>query len=333
MGFETKLEKNWLTKAKEIGATIVLPEAYFSERVVLAGIESAKQKIAKIIFLVDNDNALVNYDMEGVEDSKIVNIHTSDIRPMLVEALVTLRKDKGMTTELAEDTLNDSVYFGTMMVELGLADGLVAGAEIATAKTFKPAFQIIKSKDKSTKVSSFFVMIRDGEGDNDEVYVLSDCGVNIAPDANDVASFAIQSAETCEKLCGMEPKVALLCYSTKGSAEGDCALKMREATEILRNKNVCFDFDGEMQLDAAIVPEVAKLKCKDSKVGGKANVLIFTNLESGNIGYKLMQRFGGFKAIGPIAQGMRKPINDISRGANVEEIVEAIAITGIQSRF
>ena len=332
MGFETKLEQNWLAKAKEIGATIVLPEAYFSERVVLAGIESAKQGVANIIFLVDKDDALNSYDT-NIEGIKIVNIHESDIRPMLVEALVTLRQDKGMTPELAETTLNDSVYFGTMMVELGLADGLVAGAEIATAKTFKPAFQIIKSKDKSTKVSSFFVMIRKGEKDKEEVFVLSDCGVNIAPDANDVASFAIQSAETCEKLCNMEPKVALLSYSTKGSAEGDSALKMRSAYEILKEKNVGFAFDGEMQLDASIVPEVANLKCKGSPVGGQANVLIFPDLASGNIGYKLMQRFGGFKAVGPIAQGMRKPINDISRGANVEEIVEAIAITAIQSKF
>jgi len=237
-----------------------------------------------------------------------------------------------MTKELAEETLNDAVYFGTMMVELGLADGLVAGAEIATAKTFKPAFQIIKAKDKSTKVSSFFVMIRKND-DKEEVFVLSDCGVNIAPDANDLASFAIQSAETAGKLCGMDPKVAMLCYSTKGSAEGDCALKVREAVSILQGKNVDFDFDGEMQLDAAIVPEVAQLKCPNSNVAGKANVLIFPNLESGNIGYKLMQRFGGFKAVGPIAQGMRKPINDVSRGATVDEIVEAIAITAIQSRF
>ena len=333
MGFETKLEQNWLEKAKQIGATIVLPEAYFSERVVLAGIESDRKKVAKVIFLVDKDDALSGYDMEGVDGITIVNIHTADIRPMLVESLVTLRKDKGMTTSLAEETLNDSVYFGTMMVELGLADGLVAGAEIATAKTFKPAFQIIKSKDKSTKVSSFFVMIRKNDKDEEEVFVLSDCGVNIAPDASDVASFAIQSAETSRKLCNMEPKVALLCYSTKGSAEGDCALKMREATNILKDKNVDFAFDGELQLDAAIVPEVAQLKCKGSAVGGNANVLIFPNLESGNIGYKLMQRFGGFKAVGPIAQGMRKPINDISRGANVEEIVEAIAITAIQSKF
>ncbi len=332
MSFDTILEQDWLTKAKEIGATIVLPEAYFSERITLAGIECAKQKIAKVVLLTDDEAKLEKYDIDGIEDIKVVNILTSDLRPMLVEALVTLRKDKGMTAELAETTLNDSVYFGTMMVELGLADGLVAGAEIATAKTFKPAFQIIKSKDKSTKVSSFFVMIRKNEG-REEVFVLSDCGVNIAPDASDVASFAIQSAETMRKLCGMEPKVALLCYSSKGSAEGDCAIKVRDAVAMLQEKEVDFTFDGELQLDAAIVPEVARLKCPNSPVGGEANTLIFPNLESGNIGYKLMQRFGGFKAVGPIAQGMRKPINDVSRGATVDEIVEAIAITAIQSKF
>ena len=332
MSFNTTLERDWLKKAQEIGATIVLPEAYFSERITLAGIDSVKQNIANIVLLTDDEKKFEKYDMAGLDGLKVVNILTSDLRPMLVEALVTLRKDKGMTQDIAEETLNDAVYFGTMMVELGLADGLVAGAEIATAKTFKPAFQIIKAKDKSTKVSSFFVMIRNNDGE-EETFVLSDCGVNIAPDANDLASFAIQSAETTKKLCNMDPRVAMLCYSTKGSAEGDCALKVREAVKILEDKAVDFAFDGEMQLDAAIVPEVAKLKCPNSEVAGKANVLIFPNLESGNIGYKLMQRFGGFKAVGPIAQGMRKPINDVSRGATVDEIVEAIAITAIQSKF
>ncbi|MBQ4558021.1 MAG: phosphate acetyltransferase [Clostridia bacterium] len=331
MSFDTKIEKKWLNDAKSLYATIVLPEAYFSERITLAGIEAAKQNIAKVILLTDDDNAFEKYSIEESENLKVININTSDIRPMLQETLVTLRKDKGMTMELADQTLKDAVYFGTMMVELGLADGLVAGAEISTAKTFKPAFQIIKSKDKNTKVSSFFVMIKEVDGE-ESIYVLSDCGVNIAPDANDLAGFAMQSAETCRNLCYMDPKVAMLCYSTKGSAEGDCALKVREAVKILEDKNVDFDFDGEMQLDAAVVEEVAKLKCPNSKVGGKANVLIFPNLESGNIGYKLMQRFGGYKAIGPIAQGMRKPINDVSRGANVEEIVEAIALTVLQTK-
>lgn len=333
MSFDTELEKKWTDKAKKASATIVLPEAYFSPRVAKAGIEAAKSGIAKIILLTDREDALDEYNLDGVENISVVNIKTADIRPMLVDSLVTLRASKGMTKEIAEDTLNDSVYFGTMMVELGLADGLVAGAEIATAKTFKPAFQIIKSKDKETKVSSFFVMIKKMDDGSEKVYLLSDCGVNIAPDANDVASFAIQSAETLRTLCEMEPKVALLCYSTKGSAEGDCAIKMRTACQILKDKKVDFDFDGELQLDAAIVPEVANLKCKGSSVGGKANVFIFPNLESGNIGYKLMQRFGGFKAVGPIAQGMRKPINDVSRGATVDEIVEAIAITAIQAKF
>jgi len=331
MSFDTKIEKKWLNDAKSLYATIVLPEAYFSERITLAGIEAAKQNIAKVILLTDEDNAFEKYSIEESDNLKVININTSDIRPMLQETLVTLRKDKGMTMELADQTLKDAVYFGTMMVELGLADGLVAGAEISTAKTFKPAFQIIKSKDKNTKVSSFFVMIKEVDGE-ESIYVLSDCGVNIAPDANDLAGFAMQSAETCRNLCYMDPKVAMLCYSTKGSAEGDCALKVREAVKILEDKNVDFDFDGEMQLDAAVVEEVAKLKCPNSKVGGKANVLIFPNLESGNIGYKLMQRFGGYKAIGPIAQGMRKPINDVSRGANVEEIVEAIALTVLQTK-
>jgi len=222
------------------------------------------------------------------------------------------------------------VYFGTMMVDLSLADGLVAGAEISTAETFKPAFQIIKGKTKETKVSSFFVMVRELEG-KEQVYILSDCGINIDPSKEEIAEIAKLSAESAKAIGFIDnPKVALLSYSTKGSAEGDDAIKMREAKAILDLQKVDFIYDGEMQLDSAIVPSVAQLKAPDSPIKGDANVFVFPNLSAGNIGYKLMQRFGGFKAFGPIAQGMRKPINDVSRGANVNDIVQAIAITVLQ---
>lgn len=327
----SKIEEIWLEKAREAKKSIVLPEAGFSERIVLAGMKAAEEKIAKIILLVEDNSSLDSYNVVESEYLKVVNVNESDMREMLASALYEKRKEKGLTLEEADKLVGNPVYFGTMMVDLSLADGLVAGAEIATAETFKPAFQIIKGKTKDTKISSFFVMVRDGV-EGEEVYLLSDCGVNINPTTEEIVQIAVHSAESAKSI-GLidDPRVALLSYSTKGSAEGDEALKMREAKTILDTMNVDFKYDGEMQLDAAIVPSVAELKCPGSPVGGRANVFVFPDLSAGNIGYKLMQRFGGFKAFGPIAQGMRKPINDISRGANVNEIVQAIAITVLQA--
>lgn len=320
------LSELWKEKAKQNARTIVLPEAYFSKRVLDAGMLASTQKIAKIILLTDNDEFISSNNIVENEYLKVVNIKTHEIREMLSSALYEKRKEKGISKEDADALIQNSVYFGTMMVDLGLADGLVAGAEIATAETFKPAFQIIKGKTKDTKISSFFVMTRD-----DETYILSDCGVNINPTAEEIVEIAKLSAESARVIGGLEnPKVALLSYSTLGSAEGDDAVKMRTAKELLKTQNVDFVFDGEMQLDSAIVPSVAKLKAPNSTIQGDANVLIFPNLSAGNIGYKIMQRFGGFSAVGPIAQGMRKPINDVSRGASVQDIVEAIAITVLQ---
>lgn len=326
----TNIESMWLSKAKELKKSIVLPEAYFSDRIVKAGMECAENQIAKVILLVDRDDSLASYNIVENEYMQIINIKTHEIREMLAAALYEKRKDKGLSLEDADKFMDNSVYFGTMMVDLGLADGLVAGAEIATADTFKPAFQIIKGKTKETKVSSFFVMVRDN-GEKEEVFILSDCGINIDPTMEEIVEIAKLSAESARTI-GLidEPKVALLSYSTLGSAEGEDAIKMREAKAMLDSQNVDFIYDGEMQLDSAIVPSVAKLKAPNSRIQGDANVLVFPNLSAGNIGYKLMQRFGGFMAFGPIAQGMRKPINDVSRGATVNDIVQAIAITVLQ---
>lgn len=327
----TNLERSWLERAKALGKTIVLPEAGFSERITLAGIRCAEEKIAKIILLVSQDNDLDKYNLKDSEYLKIINVRTHEMREMLVSALYEKRKDKGLTLEGANELIANPVYFGTMMVDLGLADGLVAGAEIATAETFKPAFQIIKGRTKDTKVSSFFVMVRECEG-QEQVYLLSDSGITIDPTLEEIVEITKLSAESMRDIGGREPKVALLSYSTKGSAEGEDAIKMREAKAILDSMQLDFDYDGELQLDAAIVPSVAELKAPDSKIKGNANVFIFPNLSAGNIGYKLMQRFGGFKAFGPISQGMRRPINDVSRGANVNDIVQAIAITALQDK-
>lgn len=320
------LSEIWKNLAIEKGKTIVLPEGEFSERVTKAGIQASQGKIAKIILLTKDDNYITKYNIQESEYLKVINILTHEIKEMLSSALYEKRKDKGLTLEDAIKLVENPVYFGTMMVELGLADGLVAGAEIATAETFKPAFQIIKGKTKETKISSFFVMMKDSQ-----VYILSDCGVNINPSAEEIAEIAKFSSQSARDIGLIDnPKVALLSYSTLGSADGDDAIKMRTAKEILDSQNVDFVYDGEMQLDSAIVPSVASLKAKNSPIQGDANVLVFPNLSAGNIGYKIMQRFGGFRAVGPIAQGMRKPINDVSRGATVQDIVEAIAITVLQ---
>ena len=320
------LDSVWKTLAQEKCTTIVLPEAEFSERITLAGIKASEEKIAKIILLTRDNLAFAKYNLQENEYLKVVNILTHEIKDMLANALYEKRKDKGLTIEGATELVSNPVYFGTMMVDLGLADGLVAGAEIATAETFKPAFQIIKGKTKETKISSFFVMMR-----GEETYILSDCGVNIDPTAEEIVEIAKLSAESARTIGLIDnPKVALLSYSTLGSAEGDDAIKMRTAKSLLDNENVDFVYDGEMQLDSAIVPSVAKLKAPNSPIQGDANVFVFPNLSAGNIGYKLMQRFGGFQAVGPIAQGMRKPINDVSRGATVDDIVQTIAITVLQ---
>lgn len=330
MGKEIRIEDKWLKSAKSLGKTIVLPEAGFSERIVLAGIKASKEKIAKIILLVSSDDDLKKYDIVENEYLKVIDIKTHECREMLVSALYEKRKDKGLDMAGAEKLIDNPVYFGTMMVELSLVDGLVAGAEISTAETFKPAFQIIKGKTKDTKISSFFVMVRDSDK-GQEVYLLSDCGVTIDPTKEEIVEIAKFTAQSAKDIGFIEPKVALLSYSTLGSAEGDDAIKMREAKAMMDTMDLDFVYDGEIQLDASIVPSVAKLKAPNSRLKGEANVLIFPNLSAGNIGYKLMQRFGGFKAYGPISQGMKKPINDVSRGATIDDIVQAIAITVLQN--
>ena len=329
MKFNTMIEKKWIEAAQKLNRTIVIPEASFSERMCLAGIECAKNNICNVIFLTDNDSAFDEYKIGKYNNIRVINYLNHEALPMMISALVELRKSKGLTEEQATELLKDPVYFGTMLVELDMADGLVAGAEISTAKTFKPAFQIIKAKSKENIISSFFVMVKPEKKD-EKVYLLSDCGVNINPSMEEIVDIAKASAFSAKSIAFLDPKVALLSYSTKGSAEGDCALKMRGAHEVLKNQDIDFVVDGELQLDCAIVPTVAQLKNPNGTIKGDANVLVFPNLESGNIGYKLMQRFGGFYAFGPIAQGIRKPINDVSRGATVDEIIVTIAITCIQ---
>jgi phosphate acetyltransferase len=244
-----------------------------------------------------------------------------------------LRKNKGVTIEQAEKTVKDPMYFGTMMVKLGHADGLVSGAVHTTGDLLRPGLQVIKTAQGISTVSSFFIMlVPDSTYGSNGMFLFSDCAVNPNPTAEQLAAIAISTAETAKNLCSMEPKVAMLSFSTKGSADHELVEKVRKATDIAKQLRPDLQIDGELQLDAAIVQKVAEQKAPGSSVAGQANVLIFPDLQSGNIGYKLVQRLAKAEAIGPVCQGFAKPINDLSRGCNVEDIVNVVAVTAVQAQ-
>ncbi|WP_071130912.1 phosphate acetyltransferase [Enterococcus timonensis] len=244
----------------------------------------------------------------------------------MVESFVERRKGKA-TKEQAEKILKDENYFGTMLVYMGLADGMVSGAIHSTGDTVRPALQIIKTKPGVSRTSGAFIMIK---GRDQEKYLFSDCAINVNPAAQELAEIAVESAKTAA-LFDIEPKVAMLSFSTKGSAKADEVTKVQEATRIAKELDPSLELDGELQFDAAYVPSVAAQKAPDSKVAGKATVFVFPELEAGNIGYKIAQRFGGFEAIGPILQGLNKPVSDLSRGANEEDVYKLTIITAAQT--
>ena len=231
--------------------------------------------------------------------------------------------------------MTDATYVGTMMVKMGDADGLVSGACHSTANTLRPALQILKTAPGTKLVSAFFIMCTNTpEYGDDGTLLFADCGLNINPNAEELSEIALASAESWKAFMpGLEPKVAMLSFSTMGSAKGDVPAKVQQATELANEKNPELALDGDLQLDAALVQSVADLKAPQSKVAGKANVLVFPDLESGNIGYKLVQRFGGAQAYGPILQGIAKPVNDLSRGCSADDIVGVVAITAVQAQM
>lgn len=332
MEFKTQFESQLVARASKLNKTIVLPEAGYSKTVYEAGILADKNKIANIIFLVKEDNELLKFGNNVSESIKVVNINTSELLPILINALIIKRQSKGLTYEQAKELLKNEIYFATMMVELNLADGMVCGAENTTANSIRPALQIIKGKKPDQVISSFFIMVSENESfGEDGVFVLSDCGINENPTAQDLCQIVFDTVASARQTTNITPKVALLSYSTLGSAEGAHPTKMREAKQFILQQRPNFVVDGEMQLDASIVPAVAAKKAPNSMLKGEANILIFPDLSSGNISYKLMQRLGGFTAIGPICQGFNKPVNDVSRGANPQEIALTIAITALQA--
>ena len=329
MSFINKIKE----KAKGDLQTIVLPEA-LDIRTLTAAEKVLKEGLAKVI-LIGNESQIRekagNVDISGTQ---IVDPKAFPKMDEYVEMLFTLREKKGMTREKAKELLlNDPLFLGVMMVKMKDADGMVAGAVNSTANVLRPSLQILKTAPNTKIVSTFFIMsIPDCELGVNGTFIFADCGLNQNPSAEDLASIAGSSATTFKTLVGGEPTVAMLSHSTKGSASHPDVDKVVEATKIAQREYPQYQIDGELQADAAIIAKVGQSKAPDSKVAGKANVLVFPDLDSGNIAYKLVQYLAKAEAYGPITQGIAAPINDLSRGATAEDIVGVVAITAVQAQ-
>ena len=329
---------NFIEKIKEKASkevkTIVLPEAT-DIRVLKATEIINKEKFAKVI-LIGNEkevNKLSKENNINLGDTKIINPENSGKQEEYASKLYELRKAKGMTEEEANKLILDPVYFGMMLVKMEEADGLVSGAAHSTADTLRPALQIIKTAPGTKLVSTFAAIdVPNCEFGENGLFFFADCGLNQNPNSEELAEIALSTAKSFETLVGKEPKVAMLSYSTMGSAKAEEVTKVQEATKLAKEQVPDLMLDGEMQLDAAIVPSVAQSKAPESKVAGKANVLVFPELEAGNIGYKLVERLAKAEAYGPICQGIAKPVNDLSRGCKPEDIVGVVAITAVQAQ-
>ncbi|NCA67112.1 MAG: phosphate acetyltransferase [Clostridia bacterium] len=330
----SKLMESIKLKASMLNKRIVLAEGE-EPRIIRAAAEVVSKGIARIT-LIGNPRVIKekcpDVALDGVD---IVDIATSPDRIAYAELLFEMRKSKGMTMEEAEQTVLNPLYFGVLMIKAGKADGMVAGSINATGDVLRPALQIIKTAKGINTVSSCFLMaLPEGSAYGEEgVMVFGDCAVNPMPDAKQLADIAIASASSAKCIAGINPKVAMLSFSSKGSAKHDVVTKVQEATALVKQLAPNLAVDGELQLDAAIVPEVAQLKAKGSSVAGYANVLIFPDLQSGNIGYKLVQRLGNAEAVGPICQGFAAPVNDLSRGCSVDDVVSVVAITALQTNI
>lgn len=314
-------------KVKGQDKTIVFPEGA-DKRILGAAVRLQNDGLVEPILLGTKDEIEAtakenNFDITGLKIIDPATYPEAD-KKVMFDALLERRKGKN-TPEQVEKMLEDVSYFGTMLVYMGKADGMVSGAVHSTGSTVRPALQIIKTKPNAHRISGAFLMQK-----GDQRYIFADCAINIELDADTMAEVAVQSAETA-KIFGIDPKVALLSFSTKGSAKGDMVTKVAEATEKVHEMEPDLPADGEMQFDAAVVPSVGELKAPGSKVAGHANVFIFPSLEAGNIGYKIAQRFGGFTAVGPILQGLNAPIADLSRGCSEDDAYKVAIITAAQA--
>ena len=321
-------------RARKEVKTIVLPEATEIRTLKAVDIIS-KDEFCKII-LVGNKEEIVNLAKENnfdISKAEIIEPSNSADYEEYVNAFYELRKNKGMTEEKARELMLDPVFFGMMMVKQERADGLVSGAVHSTADTLRPALQILKTAPGTKLVSTFVVMdVPNCEFGEDGVFLFSDCGLNQNPNSEELSEIALSTAKSFKQIIGKEPRVAMLSYSTMGSAKAEEVDKVRIATQLAKEKAPELAIDGEMQFDAAIVPSIAKQKAPESTVAGKANTMIFPDLQAGNIGYKLVERLAKAEAYGPICQGMAKPVNDLSRGCKAEDIVGVVAITCVQAQ-
>lgn len=321
-----------IARAKKNYKTIVLPEGE-DIRVMEAAYRAEKEKIAKIILLGDEEKIKAQFAAHGwsLDGIAVVNPVKSDKLAAYAKLFYELRKEKGVSEEDAYKMAQDANYFGTLMIKSGDCDGMVSGAAHSTADTVRPALQVIKSARKDMAVSAFFFMSKE-----DKTFIFADSGLTPNPDEQGLANIAMQSAQTAVQF-GITPDVAMLSYSTYGSAKGELVEKVQNATKLAKNlasgefADLGVKVDGELQADAALVDSVAKSKAPGSNVAGHAKVLIFPDLNAGNIAYKLVQRLGGYEAYGPILQGLNGPINDLSRGCSADDIIGTIAITAVQA--
>ena len=330
MSFIDEIKK----RASKEMKTIILPESE-DIRVLKATEQVKKEGYAKIILIGNKEEILKKAEENNIDiaDAKIVNPNEHPKYDEFVDILYNLRKHKGMTEEQAKELVKDPVYFGMLMVKQGEADGLVSGAIHSTSDTLRPALQILKTAPDTKLVSAFFVMVvPDCKYGENGIFIFGDSGLNENPNAKSLSEIAISSSKSFRQLVEKEPKVAMLSYSTYGSAKSELTEKVIEATRRVKEKMPDLLVDGELQLDAAIIPEIANSKAPGSPLKGEANVLIFPDLNAGNIGYKLVQRLAKAEAYGPLCQGIAKPVNDLSRGCSAEDIAGVVAITAVQAQ-
>lgn len=330
MNFIEEMKK----KAKSELKTIVLPEAE-DVRVLEAASKVESEGFAKIILVGNKEETEKLAKQNNIDISKveIIEPEKSEKYDEYSTAFFELRKSKGITEEQAREIIKNPVYFGMMMVKLEDADGLVSGAAHSTSDTLRPALQILKTAPGTKLVSAFFLMnVPNCEYGENGIFVFADSGLNENPDSEKLAEIAASSAKSFEQLVGKEAKVGMLSYSTYGSAKSELTEKVIEATKILKERYPEIKADGELQLDAAIIPEIGKSKAPGSQVAGECNTLVFPDLNAGNIGYKLVQRLAKAEAYGPLCQGIAKPVNDLSRGCSSDDIVGVVAITAVQGQ-
>ncbi len=327
----TTLIDSMIERAKADKKTIVLPEG-FDDRILAAAEETLKQGIANLVILGKPEE--INAKGYNLEDAQIIDPATSEKAQEYASLLFELRKKKGMTEEEAlELVTTDNVYFATMMIKTGAVDGLVGGASCATVKILSPALRVLKTAPGAPMVSSIFLMeVPNCDLGENGVFAFADCALEIQPTAEKLAHIASLASKGFERLMGTEARIALLSHSSYGSANNDDAQKVRDAMAYIKENYPELNADGELQLDAAIIPEVGASKAPGSPVAGKANTLVFPDLDAGNIGYKLVQRLAGANAYGPILQGLAAPVNDLSRGCTAEDVVGVIAITCVQAQ-